>query len=170
MKNEEIKELILDTLQRNHDLCNRHSEDISATKEQVKGMKDDISDVKTGVEKLVALSEKWIDRTINNEKDISSLKLGNKFVFWMGGTLLTITGITVGLFRDQIINVIKAIFIIVLCLGLVSCANYHEWQKQTVIDRIKQIETSTLIYKSDTGFDLGTEGLGEYYLIKVEGF
>jgi hypothetical protein len=67
------------------------------------------------------------------------------------------------------INMVLIILIILAGL-LCGCANRKAWKKVIVDDELKKIKTTTVIYESDTGFDLGTKGTGEYYLLKVEGF
>jgi uncharacterized lipoprotein YehR (DUF1307 family) len=54
-----------------------------------------------------------------------------------------------------------------LSMILAGCKNCQEWQKTIIEDQLKKQIITTVIYKSDTGFDLGTEGLGEYNFIPV---
>ena len=63
-----------------------------------------------------------------------------------------------------------ALALVVVLLVLSSCANIKEWRHTVTEDKVNNIKTTEIYYKMDSGFDLGTEGLGEYYLIKVEGF
>jgi len=60
--------------------------------------------------------------------------------------------------------------LVAIALGLSSCANIKEWKKTITEDKINKVIITEISYKQDSGFDLGTEGIGEYYLIKLEGF
>ena len=65
--------------------------------------------------------------------------------------------------KGFVMGVVVAL-IFVYALG---CRNIQEWKTIKTIDHMKKIEVAETYYKSDTGFDLGTEGLGEYNIIKV---
>ena len=63
-----------------------------------------------------------------------------------------------------------ALALVVVLLVLSSCANIQEWRHTVTEDKVNNIKTTEIYYKMDSGFDLGTEGLGSYYLIHIEGF
>jgi len=63
-----------------------------------------------------------------------------------------------------------ALALVLLLLVLSSCANIQEWRHTVTEDKVNNIKTTEIYYKMDSGFDLGTEGLGSYYLIHIEGF
>ena len=63
-----------------------------------------------------------------------------------------------------------AVTVVTVMMMLVGCCNVQEWRKTVTEHQLQKVRVTEVYYKSDTGFDLGTEGLGEYYLIKVEGF
>lgn len=60
------------------------------------------------------------------------------------------------------------VLIVAVGVSLSGCANRQEWQRTIIEDRLKNITTTTLIYKGDTGFDPGTKGLGDYSIIKLD--
>jgi hypothetical protein len=68
---------------------------------------------------------------------------------------------------EVILIAVIAVTLAYALLATQGCANSQQWQKTTVIDHLKKTETTVIMYKSDTGFDLGTEGLGEYNFIPV---
>ncbi len=67
-----------------------------------------------------------------------------------------------------ILVVLIILFIAASGILLSGCRNIKEWKTVKTIDHLKKIETIETYYKTDTGFDLGTEGLGEYNAVKLE--
>ena len=70
--------------------------------------------------------------------------------------------------RRDAYSVTLVLVLSLLLTLLCGCANIQEWKVVVVEDKVNKIKTTTTYYKQDTGFDLGTEGLGEYYIIKVD--
>lgn len=69
--------------------------------------------------------------------------------------------------KDSTIWLILTIGTVIILL--MGCANRQTWTKTVVEDMLQKVKTTTLVYESDTGVSIGTKGLGEYNLIKLEG-
>ena len=100
MENKDIKELIVNQIKKQSDLCMRHGEDISVMKVQIPAIKE-------GVDKLVARSEKWEERIVTNEKDIVVLKAKKTYTAYIVSIALILGGIVTGVFGEQIVNLFK---------------------------------------------------------------
>lgn len=98
MNNEEIKKLIVDSLNQQHDLCNQHSESIGA-------IQTELPLIRQSVEKLVAVSEKWMNRTVNLEKEVVAIKASKKAYSIILGIALTVAGILAGVFGKSIAGI-----------------------------------------------------------------
>lgn len=60
------------------------------------------------------------------------------------------------------------IVLVLMLLMLSSCAAKRQWQQTIIKDELRMITTTTTTYTEDTGFDLGTQGQGDYSLIKFD--
>lgn len=61
----------------------------------------------------------------------------------------------------------KLILILMIAGFITGCNNIQEWKSTVKKDLILKIETTTLMYRSDTSFTLGTKGEGDYTIIKA---
>lgn len=100
MNNDDIKTLIIDSLNKQHELCNRHSEDIAS-------MKTELPLIRQSVDKLVVVSEQWMSRTVIIEKDVVAIKASKKACAIILGIALTVAGILAGVFGESIVDVLK---------------------------------------------------------------
>jgi len=69
--------------------------------------------------------------------------------------------------RADIVKVLIVMLLSGVLTGLTACNNIQNWQKQTTIDHLKKIETTTITYTNDTSYTLGTKGLGHYEFVPI---
>ena len=63
----------------------------------------------------------------------------------------------------------KKLLLMLVPVIIVGCRTRDETTTTTVIDHVKNITTITETVKQEESFTLGSQGLGTYYLIHVQG-